>query len=89
MKTTSKKSGYVIIEVLLAMAIFVSSGTAITYLLIDAGASNLRAKDRVLASTFAEAGLEAAKNIRDSGWDNLTPNNHGLVLQDGAWAFLG
>ena len=89
MKFTSKKPGYAIVEILLAIAIFVASGTAITYLLIDAGASNLQAKDRVLASTFAEVGLEAARNIRDSGWDNLTPNKHGLVLQNGAWAFFG
>ncbi|TSC94699.1 MAG: hypothetical protein Athens101428_214 [Candidatus Berkelbacteria bacterium Athens1014_28] len=89
MKFRRKKSGYAVIEILLAAAVFVTIGTSIVYLLIDSGYSNLQGRDRVLAANFAQSGLEATRNIRDSGFDKLTIGNHGLALQNGSWAFSG
>ena len=85
----SNKSAFAVIEVLLAIAVFVMSATSIIYLLVDASSSNQQGKDRFFASTMAEVGLEAARNIRDSGWTNLTTGNHGIALQNGKLAFAG
>lgn len=85
---TSKKS-FTIVEVLLAVALFVATGTVAVYLLIDAEYSNQQAKDRFSASTIAEAGIEATRSIHGEGWGNLTNGNHGLLLANGVWNFSG
>ncbi len=83
------KPGFTIVEILLAIGVFVLSATTITYLLVDASASNQQGSDRIVASTLAASGLEAARNIRDSGWNNLTAGDHGLALANGVWTFSG
>lgn len=88
-KLKKKKSGFTVVEILLAIAIFVSSGTAIVYLLVDAGRSNQQSIDRFFASTMAESGIEATRNIRDGDWNSLVDGNHGLAQVDGKWTFSG
>lgn len=83
------RKGFSIVEIILAIAIFVASMTTILYLLVDVGNSNLQAADRFTASTIAESGLEATRNIRDSGWENLANGDHGLSIENGAWRFAG
>jgi prepilin-type N-terminal cleavage/methylation domain-containing protein len=88
-KFRNKKPGFTVVEILIAIAIFASSGTAITYLLVDSGRSNQQSRDRFFAATMAEAGLEATRNIRDGSWTDLVDGNHGLSQPDGVWTFSG
>ena len=86
-KNFTRKNGYSLVEILIAIAIFISIATAITYLLLDASVSFRQGKERVFATSLAEEGLEAARNIRDSGWDNLASGNHGIIVSSNSWNF--
>lgn len=47
------------------------------------------AGDRSRAIMLAEEGLEAARNIRDTGFRNLVDGTHGITLTDNAWTLSG
>ncbi len=84
----SQNSGFSLVEVILAIAVFVTMTTAIIYASIDAYESHRQGEERIYATMLAEEGLEASRNIRDSGWDNLTSGNHGLTQTENAWNFI-
>ncbi len=52
-------------------------------------ASMHAAGDRVRAVMLAEEGLEAARNIRDVGFRNLTDGTHGISLVGNQWTLSG
>lgn len=89
LKLNRNKPAYSLVEVLVAVFVFVSISTALIYLLVETGIANLQEKDRLTAIAMAEEGVEAARNIRDSGWENLTPGTHGLLKQNNEWIFSG
>jgi len=83
------ETGFSIIELLIAMAIFVLLSASISVLMFS-GEDLLRIN---LASykglLYAQEGIEAARSIRDGGWQYLTQGNHGLAQEGGAWIFSG
>lgn len=84
-----KEKGQLIIELLVAMAIFISVVSATAFLILDSYVAN-RAGGEMTQSTFlAQEGLEAARAIRDSGWNNLTAGSHGLSVSGNNWIFSG
>lgn len=88
-KYKKNQKGFSLVEILLAIAIFSMVTVSVIYLLIDASYAYLHGKHRATATFLAEEGVEAAQNIRDSGWNNLAVGNHGLKVLNNEWVFDG
>lgn len=91
MKVLSPKlnEGQSLVEVLVALGIFVTGTAAIGLLVFDAEISARQGVERTQAVLFAEEGIEAARSIRDADFDNLVAGDHGLLLSGNTWSFSG
>lgn len=83
------QTGQSLIELLIALAIFVMIISAVSVFLIDGYLSNLWAYQNSLAIFLAEEGLEAIRSIRDSNWEDLIVGSHGLTISGGRWVLQG
>lgn len=81
--------GQSLVELLIAMGVFVLAASVITSLILDVYLADRVGRERTIATFLAEEGIEAARSIRDSGWDNLTVGSHGLAISGGKWTFSG
>lgn len=84
-----KQKGFSTIEALLASSILVLIVTAFMGAYIYGSESTASAGQRSKATFLAEEGLEASRNIRDSGFSNLSNGTNGLVISSGQWTFSG
>ncbi len=87
--TTKNQGGFSLVEVLLAATIFGMLATVLISAIVFARASTANAGNRLRAVQYAEEGLEAARNIRDSGYASLTDGTYGLVQSGGVWTLSG
>ncbi|MBU1159758.1 GxxExxY protein [Patescibacteria group bacterium] len=81
--------GQSLIEVLVAVAIFIGGISLIGFLVIDAGIASRQASERTRALSLAKEGLEAVRSIRDNSFANLVNGSHGLILSGNQWTFSG
>lgn len=81
--------GFSTVEVLLAATIFGMIAMAIVGALIYGNESTADAGDHERAIMLAQEGVEAARNIRDSGFANLADGTHGLAQVSNQWSFSG
>jgi len=89
-KNTYKNSGFSLLELVLAIAIFSLGSIAMATLIIDSNLSTKTAIERTEAIFYAKEGLEAVRSIRDHAWADLTDDNHGLNFEaEGSWRFNG
>ena len=83
------QAGFSLIEALLAITVFgmlvVGLGGAIIYGRSSAAGSGYHQQ----ATMLAEEGLEAARNIGDASFANLTAGTYGLAQSGGQWTFSG
>ncbi len=88
-KVTSSKKGQSVIEVIIAVAIFVilASG-AITAVLGSLLASRL-AEEESNATFLASQGLAAVESIKNRDFSNLANGTYGLSLSGGVWSLTG
>ena len=86
---TKNQDGFSLVEVLLAATIFGMLATVLVSAIVFARASTANSGNRVRAVQYAEEGLEAARNIRDSGYSSLTDGTYGLVQSGGVWTLSG
>ena len=82
-------SGFSLVEVLLAVAVFSLLVTALVGGLIFGEQSTALAGARSRAAILAEEGLEAVRNIRDENYSNLTDGTYGLAISANQWALSG
>lgn len=88
--TNRRQSGMSLIEALLAVAIFAVIATGVIGAIIYGQESTAVAGARERATKIAEEGIEAVRNIRDSGYDNLpVDGTYGLVVSGGVWMLSG
>jgi len=78
-----------LIEMLVAIAIFIGGISLIGFLVIDAGIASRQSSERTRALSLAKEGLEAARSIRDNSFANLVNGSHGLALSANQWVFSG
>jgi Tfp pilus assembly protein PilV len=79
-----------LVEVLLAVAIFAVLSTGIIGAIIYGQESTAIAGARERAVKIAEEGIEAVRNIRDSGYSNLPADGtYGLTISGGIWILAG
>ena len=88
-KFKGSSNGQSLLELMVAIGIFVLAVSAIMTLVFNVFISDKLGGDRMIAVFLAEEGLEAARAIRDDNWDNLTVGSHGLAFSGGNWAFQG
>lgn len=79
MKSTSKKSGFTLLETILAIAVVALAITASVQLTITSIRISGSAMDKFMAHHLAEEGLEITRNIRDGNWLQNVPWTNGLT----------
>jgi len=81
--------GQSLLELLIAMAIFVLTVSAIAFLILDSFVAYRAGREETVAAFLAEEGLAAARSIRDNNWDDLTDGSHGIAISVDGWVFQG
>lgn len=81
--------GFSLIEVLLAASLFSLLATSFIGAIIYGQEGTAIGGARARAIMLAEEGLEATRNIRDSGFANLNNGTFGLTIGGGQWSFSG
>ena len=86
----NRQPGMSLVEVLLAAAIFAVISTGLIGGIIYGQESTAVAGARERAVKIAEEGVEAVRNIRDSGYSNLpVDGTYGLTISGGVWSLSG
>jgi len=88
-KSGGRNEGETLIELLIALGIFLAMVSVVAFLLIDSYISNLQATQNSQAIFLAEEGMEAVRSIRDNDWKDLKPGSHGLAISENNWVLLG
>lgn len=88
-RSTGGRSGFSLVEALLASSIFALIVTAVVGAVIYGRESTALAGLRSRAVFLAEEGLEAVRNIRDQSFANLPDGTFGLNSSGGQWIFSG
>lgn len=83
------KKGQILLELLIAIGIFIISVSSLIFFVLDGYISGRLAREMTIANFLAEEGIEAARSIRDNNWDDLVAGNHGLAILNGNWVFQG
>jgi Tfp pilus assembly protein PilV len=89
MHASAGQTGFSIVEILLATAIFSILVGALAGIVIYGQASAAISGDRIRADQLAEEGVEAVRNIRNAGYSNLTDGAYGLVQSGNVWTLSG
>ena len=82
-----KELGQSIIELLIAMGVFVIGVSVIVFLILDVYVADRSGRERMVATFLAKEGLEAARAIRDNDWFDLSVGNHGIAISGNNWVF--
>src|SRR3989338_8542549 len=88
-KNLQTSNGFSLVEVILSTAVFVLLVTALVGAYLYGQESTALAGNRARAAMLAEEGLEAARNIRDANFSNLSDGTHGLVISGNQWTLSG
>jgi Tfp pilus assembly protein PilV len=84
-----KQSGFSSVEVVLAASVFALLVTALIGSYLYGEESTALSGNRARAIMFAEEGLEAVRNIRDSSFSNLVDGSSGLSPSGTVWNTAG
>ena len=84
-----KEKGQSLIELLVAMWVFVLAVSVIVVLIFDAYLADRAGQERMTAVFLAREGIEATRAIRDNNWDDLINGEHGLTISENNWIFQG
>ena len=83
------QKGQSLIELIVAIGVFVGIVSTMTYLIVDSFASNRQGEEITRASTLLNEGYEATVSIRNQAWDSLTTGDHGIDDSSSKWEFSG
>ena len=89
MEQIKNKKGQSIIEIIVAIGIFILVASGVVTLYLSAFSSNLRDKERLQADMYLQQTFEAVRSIRDYSFSNLTNGTYGLSNSNGYWEFSG
>lgn len=82
-------SGFSLVEILVALAVFLTFVTAILNLNLNTDRQLKRVTNLDRATALAEEGLEATRNIRDDDFVNLVDGTYGLTASGTEWVLSG
>lgn len=83
------QQGQSLIELLVAMAVFVLVVSSIMFLTLDAHLATRQGAERTQATFLAQEGVEAVTSIKNQGWKYLSTGDHGLDESGNLWQFSG
>jgi len=83
------QQGQSLIELLVAMAVFVLVVSSIMFLTLDAHLATRQGAERTQATFLVQEGVEATYSIKNRGWKYLTIGSHGLDESGNLWEFSG
>lgn len=83
----TRLKGQSLVEVLLAIAVFVIGMATLCVLVLDASVTHRKSAERLKALALAQEGMEAVRSIRDGSFDMLAPGTHGLATSGTVWSF--
>lgn len=89
MKILKTQSGAALLEIIIAMGIFITGLVSLLVLTVDAGNSVQQGVMRTQATLLAQEGIEAIRTIRDNDFSDLTNGPYGIVLSGGTWLLSG
>lgn len=81
--------GQSVIEVIVAVAIFVIIAGSSVIAILGSLSSTRLAKEETQATLYASEGIEAVESIRNQEWNNLVSGTYGVSNASGTWAFSG
>jgi len=88
-KLSNKHEGMVIIDVVIAMALFMISVSVILNLMFVNEALRLKTTDFHKVIAYAIEGHDAARDIRYDRFEDLVNGAHGLAIVSNEWRFSG
>lgn len=86
---THWQRGQSLVELLLAIAVFIIVVSSLSFLILDSYVLSRLSQEMTTANFLAEEGLEATRSIRDNSWDDLSIATHGLATTATNWVFQG
>ncbi len=89
MKICASQKGQSLVELLVAMGVFIVGTVSLGLLALDANVATRQGAERAQAVLFAEEGLSVVRSLRDADFDNLTVGVHGVAISAGKWIFSG
>ncbi len=81
--------GFTLIELVLAITLFVIIATGVAVPIIGTHLNNLENQKTVQANAVLTETWEAVRSIRNRDWANMTNQTHGLRSTSGYWEFYG
>lgn len=87
-KSTTKKSGISLVEVLLSLGIFSIFSLGIFYVSVETLKKDVKIEGESEAILYAQEGLEAVTSMRDRNFLLLTNGDYGLALENNLWTFI-
>lgn len=82
-------AGFGIIEVIVAMGIFVIIAVTGVSTVTHSFSINRLSEETSTAHLFAQEGIEAARSIRNQDWTDMVAGTHGVSNAGNAWSFSG
>ena len=79
------QQGLSLIELLIAMGVFVVVASSIMFLTLDAHQSNRQGGERSKAAALSQEGMEAAVSIANRGWRYVQDGSYGIDDSGGYW----
>lgn len=84
------RSGFLLVEALLGVAVFAILAGAVTTVLFVGQEGTVQSGDRVRAVFLASEALTAVRSMRDASFDRLVAGQHGVCIgATGLWEFCG
>ena len=81
--------GQTILEVVIALAIFIFISASLSALILGGANAALHGSEQTEASAIAQEGLEALRSIRNGAWNELAQSPAGVLMSGGQWIISG
>ncbi|MBN2087200.1 prepilin-type N-terminal cleavage/methylation domain-containing protein [Candidatus Peregrinibacteria bacterium] len=88
-KTKSNKKGFSLVELIVAIAMFVILASGLVVFAISNYMSSYENQERLQAYAMLSETWEALRDIRNNDWEDITNGAHGLNNLNGYWEFSG
>lgn len=84
-----KSEGWSFIEIIISISLFAFLAVGVMTLISSHATNTIVESDSLLASAFAQEGLEAVKSIRQKAWNNLIYKQSGVQKIAATWELKG
>lgn len=92
-KGLKKFKGFSLIELIVAIGVFSILASGVVYVFVTSYKNFFGVGDKQVVVQFAQEGMEAARSIRDNGWQTIVENADGdpmgVQKTNGVWQFSG